>query len=191
LKANMEKAQVPIRDEWSWSDYQALPRPDLDPVHEEPAEYDLYAITFKDVQMNFGESLTNPWIKDIVYNDPVHTALLLNTRTAAEKGLEPGDIVHVQSPYGEIYGRIATTEGMHPDTLGVSNSLSRMASQHKGVPFAGGHFNDMLPNDLRHTDAVSGQTEGVCAVKLTRIDDWPEHLKGNPVFDREHAREEA
>ncbi len=54
----------------SGNDYQPLPTPVLDPVHEEPPEYDLYAITFKDIQLNFGESLSNPWLKDIVYRDP-------------------------------------------------------------------------------------------------------------------------
>jgi anaerobic selenocysteine-containing dehydrogenase len=156
----------------------------LDPVHEEPPEYDLYAITFKDIQLNFGESLSNPWIKDIVYRDPVHTGLLLNPKTAAEQGLEKGDIVKVESPYGHLYGRISVSEGMHPETIGVSNALSRMKSKESGVLPAGGHYNDMLPYDLRNTDAASAQPETVCKVKLTKLDDWPDFLKeGRTVYD--------
>jgi hypothetical protein len=73
---------------------------------------------------------------------------------------------------------------MHPDTLGVSNALSRTRTAHKGVPHAGGHFNDLLPYDLKNTDAVTGQPETVCKVKLTKLDDWPEGLKkGKSVYD--------
>lgn len=184
LKSKMEEAKVPFRDEWSWSDYEPLPTKALDPVHEEPPEFDLYAIFYKDIQMNFGESLSNPWIKDIVYRDPVHIALILNPKTAESKGLAPGDIVLVESPYGRLYGRVGTSEGMHPDTLGVSNSLSRAETRNKSVANAGGHYNDLLPYDLRNTDAVTGQPETVCKIKLTRLDDWPEILKeGGTVYD--------
>lgn len=184
LKANMEAADVPFRHGWSWDDYQPLPTAVLDPVHEEPPEYDLYSIFYKDIQMNFGESLSNPWIKDIVYRDPVHIALILNPKTADAQGLVQGDIVRVDSPYGRLFGRIGTSEGMHPDTLGVSNALSRAKTKHSKVAHAGGHYNDLLPYDLRNTDAVTGQPETVCKVKLTRLDDWPEVLKdGGTVYD--------
>ena len=184
LKSKMDEHNVIFRDDWGWDDYQPLPTTVLDPVHEEPPEYDLYGIFYKDIQLNFGESLSNPWIKDIVYRDPVHIALLLNPRTAEAQGLAQGDIVKVESPYGHLYGRIGTTEGMHPDTLGVSNSLSRADTRHAGVPHAGGHFNDLLPYDLRNTDAVTGQPETVCKIKLTKLDDWPEILKqGGTVYD--------
>jgi anaerobic selenocysteine-containing dehydrogenase len=184
LKALMEEHDVPFRHEWGWDDYQPLPTPVLDPVHEEPPEYDLYGIFYKDIQMNFGESLSNPWIKDIVYRDPVHIALILNPKTAAAQGLQERDIVKVESPHGFLYGRIGTSEGMHPDTLGVSNALSRTKTSHKGVPHAGGHFNDLLPYDMGNTDAVTGQPETVCKVKLTKLDDWPEALKqGKSVYD--------
>jgi len=184
LKEKMEQHNVPFRDEWYWDDYSPLPTTRLDPVHEEPPEYNLYGMFFKDIQLNFGESLGNPWINDIVYRDPVHIALMLNPKTAAAEGLESGDIVRVESPYGKIYGRIGTAEGWHPDALGVSNSLSRSNVKHKGVPHAGGHFNDMLPYDLRNTDAVTGQPETVCRVKIIKLDDWPEGLKqGLSVYD--------
>ena len=184
LKALMEEHDVPFRHEWGWDDYQPLPTTVLDPVHEEPPEYGLYAIFYKDIQMNFGESLSIPWIKDIVYRDPVHIAMILNPKTAAAQGLQEKDIVRVDSPYGFLYGRIGTSEGMHPDTLGVSNALSRTKTSHKGVPHAGGHFNDLLPYDLGNTDAVTGQPETVCKIKITKLDDWPEGLKqGKSVYD--------
>ena len=188
LKAAMEEKDVPFRDEWCWDDYQPLPTADLDPIHEEPAEYDLYGFFFKDIALNFGEGLSNPWIKEIVFRDPVHTAILLNSKTLEKKGLVSGDIVKLESPHGgPIFGRVAGVETIHPDAIGVSNSLSRMRTENKSVLYAGGHFNDMLPYDLANTDAVTGQPETGCRVKMTRLDDWPAFLKeaaaGTTVYD--------
>ena len=132
LRAKMEEASVPWRDEWYWDDYSPLPTAALDPVHEEPPEYDLYGIFYKDVQLNFGESLSNPWIQDIVYRDPVHIAIMLNPKTAEKHGLKSLDVVKVESPYGMIYGRLGTSEGWHPDTLGVSNSRCRAPASSAG-----------------------------------------------------------
>jgi hypothetical protein len=75
-------------------------------------------------------------------------------------------------------------QGVHPDTLCVSNSLTRITTGHKRVPHAGGHFNDLLPYDLQNTDNVTGQPETVCKLKITRLDDWPEGIKqGRLVYD--------
>ena len=184
LRQQFEHAKVPFRDEWPFDDYQPLPTTVLDPIHLEPEEYNLYAITFKDIQLNFGESLSNPWIKDITYRDPVHTGLLLNRGTAKKLGFADGDIVLVESPYGRLYGRLTTTEAMHHETLGVSNSLSRTKNESRSVLMAGGHYNDMLPYDMRNTDGATGQPETSCRVKLTKLDDWPDFLKqGSTVYD--------
>ena len=183
LRQQMEEADVPFRDEWPFEDYQPLPTNVIDPIHKEPAEYNLYAITFKDIQMNFGESLSNPWIKDITYRDPVHTGLLLNRKTAEELGFADGDIVLVESPYGKLYGRLRTTEAMHHETLGVSNSLSRTKNENRSTLMAGGHYNDILPYDMKNTDGATGQPETSCRVKLTKLNDWPEFLKeGGSVY---------
>jgi anaerobic selenocysteine-containing dehydrogenase len=179
LQKKFKEAGVPdeIYDEWPFDDYQPLPTTVLDPIHLEPEEYDLYGITFKDIQMNFGESLSNPWIKDITYRDPVHSGLLINTATAEKKGLADGDIVMAESPHGKLYGRLKTTQAMHHETLGVSNALSRTKTESRSVLVAGGHFNDLLPYDMTNTDGATGQPETSCRIKLTKLDDWPDFLK--------------
>jgi hypothetical protein len=94
-----------------------------------------------------------------------------------KKGLVSGDIVTLESPHGgPIFGRVAGVESMHPDAIGVSNSLSRIRNENRSVNHVYGRFNDMLPYDLLNTDAVTGQPETGCRVKLTRLDEWPEFL---------------
>ncbi len=187
LKQKMEDAQVPFRHEWEWLDYQPLPIPVLDPVHLEPAAFDLYAITFKDIQINFGESLTNPWINDIVWKDPVHTAFLINAAVGRDRGLVDGDFVKVESPYGSVFGRVALSQEIHPDTIAVSNALTRIATQHTGVRHGGGNFNDLLPANLRNTDACSGQPETVGRVRMSKLDILPANIQANPLFASKEA----
>jgi len=182
LKKKMDEANVPLRHEWGWECYQPLPRPFIDPVHREPPEFDLYAITFKEIQLNFGETVGNPWIDDIVFRDPVHTTFLMNAKTGASKGLADGDIVELESPYGKIFGRVSLSQGVHPETVCVSNSLSRMAGQHRSVRHGGGNFNELLPADLRNTDACSSQLESVARVKITRLERLPAQLPPHSVF---------
>ncbi|MBN9460508.1 MAG: molybdopterin-dependent oxidoreductase [Burkholderiales bacterium] len=183
LMRNMEAADVAIRHEWEWYDYQPLPTPALDPVHEEPPEFDLYAVTFKDIQINFGETLSNPWIDDIVFKDPVHTAVLLNSATGRGKGLADGDVIRIESPYGSVVGRVALSQGVHPEAVCISNALTRIATQHTGMRHGGGSFNDLLPANLRHTDACSGQPETVAKVRLTKLASLPaEVVAGNSAY---------
>jgi anaerobic selenocysteine-containing dehydrogenase len=182
LKRRMEDAQVPIRHEWDWDCYQPLPRPLVEPVHREAPEFDLYAITFKEIQLNFGESLGIPWIDDIVWRDPVHASILMNEKMGRAKGLATGDFVELESPYGKIYGRVSLTQGMHPETVAVSNSLSRMATQHSGVRPGGGHFNELLPANLENTDACSSQLESVARVRVRKLDVAAQDLPQRSAF---------
>lgn len=173
LRKNMEEAKVPFIDEWEWADYQALPLPVLDPLHEEPAEFDMYAISFKDIQLNFTENLSIPWIADVVYKDPVHMGILMNSKTAAAKGIEDGDLIEVKSPYGAIMGLVKLTEGVHPETVAVSNALTRWVKYHMVVKPGGGNYNRLLPANLRNTCACSGQMETTAKVKVTKLRSKP------------------
>ncbi|MGD0023302.1 MAG: molybdopterin-dependent oxidoreductase, partial [Xanthobacteraceae bacterium] len=187
LKRRMESANVPIRHEWDWECYQPLPLPLIDPVHREPAEFDLYAISFKEIQINFAESVGNPWINDVVYRDPVHTTFLLNAKTATARGIVGGDIVELVSPYGRIFGRVSLSQGVQPETVAVSNALSRTVTQHAGVLHGGGNFNELLPADLRNTDACSSQLESVARVKISKLAKLPDDLHPKSIFARGSA----
>ena len=187
LRKNMEEAKVPFIDEWEWADYQPLPTAVLDPVHNEPAEFDLLAISFKDVQMNFGENLSIPWISDIVYNDPVHMGVLINPKTAAARNIGDGDIIRITSPYGNILGIAKVTEGVHLDCLAISNALTRWTGYHSIVKAGGGNFNRLLPANLKNTDANSGQMECTAKVKVNLFRKKPMNPKDAEQTLRKHT----
>jgi anaerobic selenocysteine-containing dehydrogenase len=167
LKAEFEKNQVPI--EWDFSQYVPFPDGRLGPVHTEAPEYDLYAITFKDTQVNFSENLSIPWIADIVSRDPIHMGILMNPRTAEAKGLNDGDLIEIRSREDAIKGSVKIVEGVHPETLAVSNAVGKWMEDHPIVKPGGGHFNRLLPADLDYTCLVTGGLESVAKVKVTKL----------------------
>ena len=178
LRKQMEEAKVPFIDEWEWDDYQALPFARLDPVHTWGGpEFDMYAISFKDTALNFTENLTIPWISDIVFKDPVHMGFLIHPEAAAARGIEDDDLIEIRSPYGAIIGLAKIAQGVHPETIAVSNALTKWVDYHAVIRPGGGNFNRIMPGDLKNTDACSGQLETTGKVKVTKIQSKPENAQ--------------
>ena len=66
----------------------------------------------------------------------------------------------------------------------VSNALSRTRNENRSTLMSGGHYNDLLPYDLRNTDGATRQPQTSCRVTLTKLHDWPDFLKsGSTVYD--------
>jgi anaerobic selenocysteine-containing dehydrogenase len=171
LEEEIEKVTLPF--EWDTGDYVAVPDGRLSPVHHEPPEYDLFAITFKEHFMNFTENLSIPWIREIVDRDPHHVGLLMNPKAAKEKGLEQGDYIEVRSQFGYLSGWLIFTEGIHPEVIGVSNATNRTVSHNPVTRLGGGQFNTLLGSDFDYTDLVTGAMETVARVKVTKLPTAP------------------
>ncbi len=103
------------------------------------------------------------------------------------RGLKDRDIVELKSPYGKIFGRVSLSQAVHPETVCVSNSLSRVAGQHSSVRHGGGNFNELLPADLRNTDACSSQMETVARVKIRKLSVLPDSVPPSSVFATRRA----
>jgi NAD-dependent dihydropyrimidine dehydrogenase PreA subunit len=115
----MEAAKVPFRHEWAWDDYQPLPTPRLDPVHEEPRR----VRSLRHVLQGHPAQLRREPQQSLdpghrTYRDPVHIALMLNPKTAEKQGLKALDIVQVNSPYGMIYRPYRRLRGLAPGYAG-------------------------------------------------------------------------
>ncbi|MCD6353218.1 MAG: molybdopterin-dependent oxidoreductase [Proteobacteria bacterium] len=169
LEENIANAKPPLPFKWDTSGYQPIPDAQFSPVWNEPPEYDMWAITFKEHFMNFTENLSIPWTRELADRDPHHRGLLLNTKTAEKKGIKDGDTIEVRSQFGVLTGRAVLTEGIHPETVGISNATNRTVSHSPITRKGGGQFNTLLANSFEYTDEVSGAMESVAAVKVTKI----------------------
>ena len=155
--------------EWPWDDYGAFPSGKLSPVHLEPAEYDMYAITFKEHMMNFTENLSIPWIRELVDRDPHHRGLMINPNTAKAKGIEDGDYIEVKSQFGQLTGWVVLSEGVHPETVAISNATNRTVTHNPITRLGGGGFNTLLGMGMDYTCAVCGSMESVAKIKIRKI----------------------
>ncbi len=155
--------------EWDTSSYQAVPVwRDSHPLHNLPAEYDLYAFAFKETLLNFSESTTVPWINEAMNNIPTHMGALINSKTAADKGIKSGDMLRIQSPFGELTARASVVEEIHPGVVALSNGISRWANHPVGKKH-NSHFNRLLPADVKWTDGMTGHLETSTKVKITKL----------------------
>jgi len=162
-------------DWWDTSNYMALPLWKPTRLHQEPPEYDMYAIMWKAAYINSAESLDVPWIAEIALLDPHQNSLLMNSETARAKGIEDGDLISVKSPHGEIKGRVGLTEGIHPEVIGIPQTLHRFSTQNSFLrermpkDKKGCNINRLLSSDLEYMDNLTSAIEQTARVKVTKV----------------------
>jgi len=169
LQHKLKEAGAKLPVSWNWGEYGAIPDGQLSPVHTEPAEYDMYAITFKEHFMNFTENLSIPWVRELVDRDPHHRGLMINPIAAKARGIENGDYIEVRSRFGYLTGWAVLSEGVHHETIGVSNATNRTVTHSPITRMGGGQFNTLLGVGADWTCAVSGAMESVAKVKVKKI----------------------
>jgi anaerobic selenocysteine-containing dehydrogenase len=160
LKAQFED----VGYEWDTSSYVALPSWTSGPVHREDPGYDLYAITFKSAETNFAENMSIPVIDQLTRRVLQNRGVLLNPATAGAREIEDGDRIEIASRFGRIEGIARLTEGIHPETVAVSNAVTRRLGGRTGT-----HFNALLPIELEYTDTFTGALEACARVRVRKI----------------------
>jgi anaerobic selenocysteine-containing dehydrogenase len=167
---DLDKKMKDAGRDWDTSSY--LPVPvwrDSHPLHNVDPEFDLYAFAFKEAQSNFSESTTLPWIEEVISCQPIHLGVMVNSKTAREKNINTGDILKIESPFGEVKGLARVTEEVHPECIAISNTVSRWSQHPVGKKKINTHFNQLLPADVKWTDGMTGHLETSTRVKLSVI----------------------
>ncbi len=165
LRQNLELHGV----QWDYSSYVPLPFWRSSPLHDAAPRYDLYAIGFKSPELNFEENVTIPWVYELIHKLPSHMGVLINPATARARGIEDGDLIAIESVEDEILGVARLTEGMHPETVAISNGITRWVN-HPTIKYRATHFNALLPSSLEHTDYFTGAFETTARVAVRKIE---------------------
>lgn len=168
LKKQMEKASI---DWWDYSDYSLFPSWKPNPIHFKDEEYDLYAINFKTILHTFADTVVIPTLNEVAEKNIPDAGVLINTKTATKKGVKNDDVILIKSRFGEIKGIAKLTEGIHPDVIGISNSVSRWINHPiiNKKKVKGTHLNKLLDASLDYTCKVSGGYEQTARVKILKI----------------------
>jgi thiosulfate reductase/polysulfide reductase chain A len=86
-------------------------------------EYPLYLINWKEASHTHTRTQNNAWLVEIKPDNP----LKIHPETARKFGVEDGDRVIVESPYGMAEARVATTKRMHPEVVGLQHGFGHTA----------------------------------------------------------------
>ena len=130
-------------------------------------DYDLLIVNFKLPFQNHSISGENPWIDEISSANPYAYRVMLNRRTAAEKGLADGDRVLIESRYGKEEGTLRVTELIHPECVGIPGIFGHWAIRKPISRGKGAAFNNLLPPPgVARIDVVSGQLDSCVRVRI-------------------------
>lgn len=162
-------SDVGIKD-WPLDNYQPLPFwKNSQVIEDEKAGYEYYAITFKESLHTFADTMVMPWLSEVSEKESVHCGVLINSLTANKLGLRTGDRIRLTSPAGSVEGHAQVVEGIHPQVIGVSNTLTRYVVTNDRAKERGTHFNRLLTGSMRYTDSATGGLESTARVRVERI----------------------
>ncbi len=92
------------------------PLPDfVEPVYKPTADFPLYLVNYKQAEHTHSRTFNNDWLMEMKADNP----LLVNTATATRLGLQNGDAIWLESPYGKAKATIQTTERIHPEVVAL------------------------------------------------------------------------
>jgi len=94
------------------------------PRHWQPTgDYPLFLINWKEASHTHTRTQNNPWLLDIQPSNP----LIIHPETAAQYGIQDGDYVWIESPYGRVLGRAKLSRRIHPEVVGLQHGFGHTA----------------------------------------------------------------
>jgi molybdopterin-containing oxidoreductase family molybdopterin binding subunit len=133
-------------------------------------EYDLYCFAYRDIVHTASATMETPWLDEVSAMNPYTYNVTMNSDTAKRKGLKDGDLLEIESSYGnKVTGTLKLRRGQHPETLAIMGTAGHWA---KGQPVAKGkgtNFNFLMDARLEECDPVSLNLEVCLKVKVKRL----------------------
>ncbi|MBI3778898.1 MAG: molybdopterin oxidoreductase family protein [Gammaproteobacteria bacterium] len=133
------------------------------PFYYEPIEaqltdkrkYPLNAVTQRPMAMYHSWDSQNAWLRQI----HAHNYLFVNPKTAAAQGIEDGDWVWVESPWGKVRGMCRYSEATEPGTVWTWNAIGKQPGAWNLEPRANEARKGFLLNHLI-SEELPPQPEG-------------------------------
>lgn len=157
-------------DRWDVSPYAPLLDFHSCEALEPDGEYDLLIVNFKLPFHTFSITAENPWIDEISRANPYAYNVMMNSSTAAAKGLRDGDRVRIESRHGAEDAMLRVTELIHPECLGIPGMFGHWAIRKTVARGNGASFNNLLPPPSEsRIDIITGQVDACARVRVRRI----------------------
>jgi len=153
--------------------FQPMPEWIPHPEHEAAPEFDMFAVNWKIAtrHLGIGALEEDPAVREMhkLFHPDVDV-ILINSKTASEKGIKNKDRIRVVSQYGgSLEGVIGTTELLHPEVLGFAGNFGRPSKLMPEHSKRGLNYNVLLTAGEGDFDPVVGGIENTAAVKIEKI----------------------
>ncbi|MFC2014283.1 molybdopterin-dependent oxidoreductase [Chloroflexota bacterium] len=162
LGENLAKVGI---DWWQTSEYTPLPTYERWITEETSPEYDFYVTTCRFTDYALGYNVDCPWLIEQATYTPGRDTISMNAIAAAERGIEYGDEIWVESEVGKVKRKVKLTQGIRPDTLLIPGQFGQWA-----VPIAKdtGRVTQstLLPLRYSWTDPVTGSQMTLVKAKV-------------------------
>ncbi len=129
-------------------------------------EYDLYAFGYRDILHNASTTQEIPWLFEVSEMNPFTFNVVMNTKTARDKGIKDMDAVFLENEAGQrIKVTIHTVEGIHPKCLAMAHGSSHSL---KGHPAEGksGLLNSLFMVEDKYFCPISQSIETSVRIKV-------------------------
>ncbi len=166
----VRRVAEPAGIELDWRHYTPLPEYFPCPPHEvKDPDYDLYAITARDILHQGSSSLEIPWLDEASEMNPYTHTIQIHEEVGKRKGLKDGDVIWVESSQGSDRKTKAVVKlmpGIHPQVIGMSACAGHWSPNLPIARGKGPHFNDLVVSKRENYDPVSFSLEVCAKVKV-------------------------
>lgn len=135
------------------------------------SEFDLIAISHRDILHTHRFSADNPWIDEMSFTNPYTYNIVINIETAKKRKLKEGDTIIVENQMGaKVTGKIKLAHAIHPKVI----AMVTLGGWAKGRPIAKGkgiNFNQLLIGNQNYVCPITGVVEGAVKVKVTKLEE--------------------
>ena len=135
------------------------------------SEFDLIAISHRDVLHTHRFSADNPWVDEMSLTNPYTYSIVMNIETAKTRRIKEGDTITVENQEGaKVAGRIKLAHAIHPKVI----AMVTLGGWAKGRPIARGkgvNFNELLIGNQKYVCPITGVVEGAVKVKVTKLEE--------------------
>lgn len=173
LKKSCEENNVSVPGWWDMDAlmdaYRPIPHWKEQPIHQQPAQYDMYCTNWKSNLRPFGIAgpEENPLLNEIIkLTDPYSMAIWMNPIAAKKKGIADGDTIVVESYKGKMTGKVKITGRIHPEVVGVGGNYGRRSKQLNPIAREGQSYNQLLTTDDGTFDPLSTAIPIAAKVKV-------------------------
>jgi anaerobic selenocysteine-containing dehydrogenase len=153
---------------WDVSHYNPLAEWRPCPAFEEDGKtYDMFISCSKLPLHTHTLNADNPWIDDICTRNRFDYNILVNTETAAKKGISDGDEIWVESRVGKVKGKVRVTGCVHPQVVGMLGGLFGQWAKAKTIARGKGvHVNTLIPFGWEYMGTITSQLDTCARVKI-------------------------